>query len=502
MKITRKKIIIVIAVLLVAGFAGSRVFGKKTPTLQTAEARRADLVSEVSATGKVEASENLNLAFEKSGKVALVSATVGKKVSVGAVLAFLDQKNELAALTSARGSLAAAQANFDKVLAGASSEEVAVAQSSLDAAKAALVAVQNQQAVLVLNALAAFNNSTPAAIPKTSNISSVTAEVSGTYTGSAQGIYKLTAYDTGLGPFVNVTGLESADFQVRSNAPTALGTHGLFVEFSSTAVQASDVWEIEIPNTKASNYVTNYNTYQAALQTQASAISSAQSAVDSAQASLNLKKAQARPADLAAAKAQLLSAQGGVQSAQAALEASLLRAPFAGTVTKVDIQRGQIISVNTAAISLISENKFEIKAFIPEADIARLKLGQEASVILDAYSSDVKFSAKVIKISPGETLIDGVSTYQTTFAFENPDERIRSGMTANLDILTDKREGIIIIPARAVFAKESAKFVKVMNPDQTVAEVEVKTGLRGSDGNIEITEGLSEGQKVLLSNSN
>lgn len=501
MKITKKKIIFSIVIVLAVGLATQAIFGGKPKTIfETVRAKKADLRYEVSVTGKVEPSQNIDLAFEKSGKVRSISAFVGKKVSAYVILAVLDQKEQLAALTQARGALASAQANYDKIIAGASSEDVAVAQATLDAAKAALAITQNQQTVLVANSLKALNNSTIGAIPRISNASSVTLTVSGTFDSSTIGTYKLTAYDTGVGPFVDVTGLETGNFQVNSIGPTKLGQKGLYVQFSSTSVRPGDIWEIEIPNTKASNYVTNYNAYQAALQTQASALSSAQSAVDQAQAALSLKKAQARPADISAASAQILSAQGQVQAAQAALESTIIRAPVSGTITKVDLKIGQIVLAQTPVISLISNNQYEIKAFVPEADIARIAIGNEAKTTLDAYSSDFKFDVKVVEISPVETVIDGVSTYEVTFVFGGQDERVRSGMTANLDILVDEHKDVVVIPQRAVFAKDEGKFIKVLSTDGlTTQDILIKTGLRGSDGNIEVLDGVGEGTEVVVS---
>ncbi len=93
-------------------------------------------------------------------------------------------------------------------------------------------------------------------------------------------------------------------------------------------------------------------------------------------------------------------------------------------------------------------------------------------------------------------MIEGVPTYKVTLYFNDRDERVRSGMTANLDILTERREGVFRIPSRAVTTKDGKKIVRV--PDISgLREVVVETGLRGSDGSIEIVSGLSEGDEVV-----
>jgi HlyD family secretion protein len=146
---------------------------------------------------------------------------------------------------------------------------------------------------------------------------------------------------------------------------------------------------------------------------------------------------------------------------------------------------------------LISTSPFEIEVNIPEADIAKVNIGNEAKVTLDAYGSETIFKAKVVSIDPGETVLEGVATYRTILHFLEDDKRIRPGLTANVEILTDKRENVIAIPWRAIMTKDGEKFVRVLEGNE-VKEVKVKTGLQGSDGNVEIIEGIREGDKVIV----
>jgi len=102
----------------------------------------------------------------------------------------------------------------------------------------------------------------------------------------------------------------------------------------------------------------------------------------------------------------------------------------------------------------------------------------------------------VVKIDPAETIIEGVATYKTTLQFEKSDGRIKSGMTANIDISTDKRENVLVIPQRAVVSEGAGKFVMVDNGTSNPEKRKIETGLRGIDGNIEVISGLSEGEKI------
>jgi len=80
--------------------------------------------------------------------------------------------------------------------------------------------------------------------------------------------------------------------------------------------------------------------------------------------------------------------------------------------------------------------------------------------------------------------------------FTKEDERIKPGMTANIDIVGASRQGVLAIPQRAVIQKSEGKIVRVITKEE-IQEIGVTTGLRGSDGFIEITEGLFEGDIVI-----
>jgi len=70
-------------------------------------------------------------------------------------------------------------------------------------------------------------------------------------------------------------------------------------------------------------------------------------------------------------------------------------------------------------------------------------------------------------------------------------------MTANIDILNNKKDNVVFIPIRAVEEKDGRKVVKILNKGE-IREVGVETGLRGSDGNIEVITGINEGDEVIV----
>ncbi len=174
-----------------------------------------------------------------------------------------------------------------------------------------------------------------------------------------------------------------------------------------------------------------------------------------------------------------------------------IKAPVDGVVTAINAEVGETISPSTAVVSIISVNQFEIEASVPEADVAKIQVGADTDVTLDAYGNDVIFKAKVVSVDPGERIVDGVATYKTTFQFVEKDNRIKSGMTASLIVKGERKENVIAISQRAVITKDGAKHVQVL-VNGKIVEKPVQTGLRGSNGNIEITSGLTVGEQVVV----
>ena len=173
-----------------------------------------------------------------------------------------------------------------------------------------------------------------------------------------------------------------------------------------------------------------------------------------------------------------------------------LTAPFSGVVTNTYTEVGQIVSATAPAVSLISKDQYELTVSISEVDIAEISQGDEASVHFDAYDDDY-FKAHVERISPNAKLVDGVRVFEVTLVFDEVNEKIRDGLSADIDITTAKRNDVISIPTRSIYEDADGKFVRVITEDDKVEELRIETGLRGSDGKSEVVSGLSGGQTII-----
>lgn len=423
------------------------------PSYELAAVKRGDVVQEVSVTGRVKPAESVDLAFDTTGRVAQIYANVGDRVSRGRILVALESSELSAQLGQAEAALESA-----KIQLAQQNDSLANARQNLtdqlnDAFTKADDAVRNKVDQFFLDPrgaspqLAFFINETQLEIEVESGRRSVETLL----TEWAKSPGDLAAVKA------NLDGIKS------------------FLDKTALAVNrtTNDTWKSALSAAR-----TNVNTA-------ISNLTAAEEKVKNAESAVSLQEAKIK------------EAEANVDYNRSRLAKSRLPSPISGIVTRQEAKVGEIVSAQTVVVSVISEARFEIEANIPEVDVAKIKIGDSARVTLDAYRTDVVWEAVVSEIDPAETVIDGVPTYKTVFQFQESDDRIKSGMTANIDVLTAKKEGVLSIPQRAVVSEDGRGYVRVLQ-GKNVQQVDVVTGLRGSEGTVEIVSGLAEGDEVIV----
>jgi len=554
MKIFSKKVLIpTIIILVLIIFGASCAMRGDNTELDTIVAERADLLQEVSVTGRVQPAQNVDLAFERSGKVYATYVDVGDNVTAGQLLAVLnsgglsaDVQQAEARVESARALLeqyqsavAVQQAKLDEIKNGARPEEITIAETNVSNALATLANTKEKAAIDLKNLNntafdvisngyatgdAALNNQTTDLFTSSEfpELSFITTD---SQAGSNTKAAKLDAQRMLADLRVQMNGFaaEMAE-QILLDAETSLRSTRTFLNYLSDAANNA----VGIDESTISLHKSSINTARTSVNaaitsivnqkqlvasqkiTSKTAIDSAENALKIAREQLQLKKAGATQeqisaqeaalnqakANLASQEAQIKQSVASVSSSRAQLAKNALRSPMGGIITNQDVKVGEIVMGQTPVISVMSSSEFEIKTRIPEVDIADVSVSDTAEITLDAYDDDVVFEATVVAIDPAETIVEGVSTYEVTLQFMQKDERIKSGMTANVDILTDKKENVIAIPGRAVITKDGDKIVRVLNGEDII-ETQVQTGIRGLNGKVEIIEGIQEGDTVI-----
>jgi RND family efflux transporter MFP subunit len=205
-------------------------------------------------------------------------------------------------------------------------------------------------------------------------------------------------------------------------------------------------------------------------------------------------------AGIAAAEAKVEQAQVAVDSARLALNRASLTAPLDGTVARVEIQVGESIGPQLPAITLVGDSQFTIEADVDEADIGGIQVGLQALITFDAFPGQT-LEGQVVTIAPLASVDLGIVSYRVTVESGPTELPLRAGMTATTEIIKDRREGVLLVPNRAIALDPGTgrKFVD----RQTAAgyeRVEIATGL-ASDLFSEVLAGLEEGDELLISSS-
>jgi HlyD family secretion protein len=476
---------LIIVILGVGIFFLSTMNGNAKNTV-TDFVKYTDLKETILATGQVTSTTDLNLSFNSSGFVKSIKVKVGDKVKAGQILATLDQASTYASLTSARGALLAANARYKRILEGATSEEVSLSQIILDQTKLT-------QQTLVENAYQNLLNSTPEAVPEDGTSEYEAPTISGTYNLGKEGKIILGTYYSSGGMSFNISGLIEGTGLVDTIIKQPIGNSGLYIIFPSSSNNNITDWVIEIPNKKATNYLTNYNAYQATL-------AQAQSAIDQRTAELALKKSEARPSEIELAMADIISAQGQVELASSRYNDTIITAPLEGTITSIDIKVGELASALKQVIVLQDVFNIYLEANINEANIASINLGMPVDITYDAFGSDKIFKGSITKIDPSSTLVSGVVNYKITATVEQV-EGIRPGMTANMTIKAKEKNNVLVVPSRAIlvdeFGNKTIRFVE-NTKTKKFKEIPVTTGLEGDGGIVEILSGIKENDEFVV----
>ena len=181
--------------------------------------------------------------------------------------------------------------------------------------------------------------------------------------------------------------------------------------------------------------------------------------------------------------------QGIVAGIQEQLKRTQLRAPMDGLLTAVAPADGDLIQNNTLLFTVATKGVY-VEGQVNEEDVGEIKDGMRADLRLYSYSKR-EFVAKVSSVLPSTTPEN--QRYTVISYLENPPDNIRSGMTGEMNIIIARREGALVMPARALMTDQV-----LIVEDGVVKPRTVKVGYRGFDM-VEISEGINEGDSVIVS---
>lgn len=520
----KRKLIIIIAAVIILGLTGVIIFmGKEKQSYDFDIVKRGNVIEEVSATGTVKSAEDINLRFEINGTVEKVYVSEGTEVRQGAQLVKLSTAKLYSQFLQAQASYNEAKANLDKLLAGATTEEINVAEQVAENAKIALndatakadndLSEKYDDALVYLSnasskiniALADLENFEPKYFQDTSTVSTTFKNKEDIARTAFFGTHGAKAVVSNTVSNPTHENIDNALAVMRS----AINKTKDAVDYTREAmsgptlredVTTTDQTTIDTDITNINTILTDVSTAQQAIASQKvtnqTNINSAENTLKKAEDDLAETKATPRDVDIAVYKADVDKTKASMVELQQKLNDAVLKAPIEGIITKVNVKIGEmVIAGGDSVISLISMSKFQIEVGVAEADIGKLNVENPVKISLDAFPEE-SWSGKVVEIEPAETVVEGVVYYKVKVIFDKIDEKVKSGMSADITIETNKKENVLFVPYRAVVFNDNKKFVRILEGKE-VKEIEVETGIKGSEGEIEILSGLKEGEKII-----
>jgi len=488
-RISKTWLVIIIIALAIAGYFAVKSFLKNpTDAYVTEKVSIGEVLQEISETGSVKATDNLSLSFKSVGKISKLYVAVGDDVKKGALLAELDPSQSSAQLQNAQAALEAARRQYDKLLNGLTQEDVKTYQNAVDSAKNDLQSAYDSSLNTLNDAYTKVYNAYTTA-------------------GSLQSSYFSLSDQQGIKVADAKSDINNNMQNIKSYLNGALDT-----AISRTITSLDNVYnDLKIIREQSDDgmyYSKISSTDKASLDTQKGHINTASASVTSAQQDINaykialqeaednlaLKTANPRPEDINIYQAQVNQAQANVNLYQSQIGDTYLRSPIDGKITDVNAKKGETVSQSEQVVNLLSSEPFQIKVDIYEQDIVNVRPDDPVKITLVAFPRQV-FDGKVILINPGEKIIDSVVYYEVTVDFPSQPEGIKSGMTADIVIETNKKDNVLRIPKSAVENIDGKDMVQIANNGK-IEDRQITLGLEGNDY-VEVASGLSQGDKVV-----
>lgn len=494
-KATRKALFIGGGVFMCVVFIFFSFLGKNGEEVFV-KAERGTIEEEVLVTGKTKSEAEVDLGFERSGKVVQARVNVGDRVMAGEVLVMLDQADLRANLRKAEANLAAELVELDAIKRTSAIDY----DSAYTSAYTTLKDVYTKADDAIRNNVDRFFDE-----PTRSAKFQIVFDDEGTRrefnvpfaeerrasAGRREVEDVLKDWNSSLSTLKKGDDLKEAFATAEDN----LETMKSFLNDLALTINSLSSYDFRYEST-----VTGYKTMVSTARSTASlALTNLLTAKEKLETVSSASVSTAALDKVRSQEARVESIRADISSIEADIAKTVLRAPIAGIVTKADVEAGEIVTSGSELITIISDSELRIEANVSEVNIGKVAINNDAGISFDAFPG-LELPGKVIYIDPSETVVDGVPTYKVTVSFSDkiPSE-IRSGLTTTLHIGTAKREQAIKVPAYAIERKNDRSYVIVKAGEQ-VTEREVVLGVRGKDGTVEVVSGLEEGEEVVVTN--
>ncbi|MBI4134895.1 MAG: efflux RND transporter periplasmic adaptor subunit [Candidatus Sungbacteria bacterium] len=488
------KVIAAAGLLAVLGGGGYFLLSQSAEP-ETVRVEIRDLTQVVTVTGTVKPPVDIQLEFLSSGRVAFRPVTIGSRVQKNSVLMALDARDLDIQVQGAEAALSGTRAKLEQLEAGATFETIRQLENAVhDAYQDALLALDNSLTKADKGIVTLRNSTfTPANKVRDELALPPDARVAKLENVKNLADARLSALHTKREE-VPATGWSQALLaQLFSDATPALdAVREIMVLASEALVHVVSPW---VTQTTLAVYLSDLAAARTEFDSASRSFTSAVSDIQSAKDALEVKKEPPREVDIQVFRANVKSAEADLALLKKKKSDTVIVAPIESVVTDLAYEVGESARSGVTAVSLIAAGHAEVEALVPEVDIGKVAVGNPVSITLDAYPEEM-FSGSVIHVNPAETVVDGVTNFRIRVAIDNGKRVLKTGVTANLSIETMRKKGTVALSQLGIIERDEGTFVKKIQ-DGVVEEISVKTGVRGSDGHVEILSGLRAGDTVI-----
>ncbi|HOW12957.1 MAG TPA: efflux RND transporter periplasmic adaptor subunit [Candidatus Pacearchaeota archaeon] len=492
-------IIILIIILIIGGFVFYRSSKGEEKGFPFEEIKKGTVVEEISESGIVENSEKLDLGFDSAGRIEKIYVREEEDVLRGQELAKLDT-------TQLEIQLEEAKAGLKVIKAQQENTEVSLGNAKKDLENAQRIAKENLK-IENKRAIDAIEDS----YLKSYNVFNVINDLKEKY--FERGDWEsITMSD-------EKNNIEKMVKEISNHRNYTIDSSTDDIEESLLIIQKSllkikkSLEEIrKIADTSGYQKIisdadkslidnqqviinTAYNSVVECLSKISSVKATNKANIDKIQAQIKEIESQLKGKSDGFYTTKIEQAQVQISLLENKIMQSVLKSPADGKIIKIYKKEGEVAQFGEKIMSLLYSKPFEIKVDIYEEDVGKIKVGNPVKITFPALPNK-EYSGTVVFINPIEKVINDVVYYEVKIVPNENIKNIKTGMTADVVIITNERKDVLVVPKEAIHKKDDKKFVNVLKDDGTFEEREIKVGLEGDDV-WEVISGLKEGEKVI-----
>ncbi len=447
----------VIGIVLVCVIGGYQIYkaaivANALPQYVLSPVRIGSITQTVSGTGQVSASNQTDILSQVSGTITGIDVSVGQAVYQGQLIATIDSKNAAITLQNAR--LA-----YQKLVQPPKITDLSNSQNSIDQAYTNAYNAASNIYLDLPNIVAGMKD---LLYGQTGFIT----DQRSSYLNTTARTYRETAgkeYDAAVSLYQNslIEFKSSSRSSATSTIDKMLSDTLETIKAMSKAVSDTQTAITFITTTQPDYYTKDAPTAQSNVTTWATQSNSDLSSLASAQNSIDTSQNSYTTLVAGTDKIDLEQAQLSLQQAQQTYDNYFIRAPYDGVIGRIPVNVYGQAGGSTVMATIVGQQKIATIS-LDEVDAAKVKTGQPVNITFDAIDG-LTATGTVSQVDLIGTVTQGVVSYGVKISVNTSDDRIKPGMSVNTTIITNQKDGVIIVPSAAIKTQGGKSYVQTFN---------------------------------------